>query len=420
MMENVFEVSTPAQMKFICNAETGNWVLAERCDAEVISRISRMGAAEGLYRGISLILLNVSRVCNFDCTYCLIGDSREEGELMSWEVGKKAIERVMELPEEDRYVIFHGSEPMTNYELVKRLVTYAVQLRSHIRFAIQSNGSLFDEDSIRFLSQNDVYIGVSLDGLKNHQNTTRPYKDGTGSYDDVVKNLHLIRERQGGVGVILVITKDNVNDLVQIVEHFEALAVSSVFLCPVTQGGKSLAPKVSVLIEQMLRIFDRYFNAKMHGRKTIEIENVRKCLINLMPRTAPANCIQCSLGSKYPLVGIDINGCIYPCNYFWGDDRYLLGNIFDDSLDAVINLPQDFRTYKSVSEIPGCSSCEWRRFCGAGCPGSDVMLGRDIRHTRSHYCEYNKTILAYVAKRIHALHEKDLIGPIVMRGSYNS
>lgn len=417
MAENIFELSTLGSKKFICNTKTGNWVLAEFCDAEVVAKISGMENAKRIYKGVSLTLLNVSRVCNFNCTYCLIGNLKKDKELMSWDVGKKAIDRVMELPEENRYVIFHGSEPMTNYELIKQLVMYSVKMTSKIKFAIQSNGSLFNEDSINFFNHNNVYIGISLDGTEKHQNINRPYKDGSGTYNDVIKNLQLIKERQGGIGVILVITKENVNELLQIIEHFENLGIGTVFLCPVTSGNKDLTPNILDLTEKMLLVFGRYFEAKLHGEKSIEIENVRKYLMNLMPKNSPSNCVQCSLGSKYPLVGIDIDGSIYPCDYFWNKKEYLLGNVFDHSLNSVINLPEDFRTYKNVDNILGCSTCDWKRFCGCGCPGSEIMIGKDIKYTKSSYCNYNKTMLKYVAERIQILHEKNLIDQIITRKS---
>jgi len=417
MSEAIFELPTLGSRKFICNAETGNWVLADFCDADVIDEISKPHDFKRTYENVSLTLLNVSRICNFNCKYCLIGDLKGFKSSMSLTVGKKAIDRVMELPKEDRYVIFHGSEPMANYKLIKQLVIYTTKNNSNIQFSIQSNGSLFNKENINFLTQNNVYIGISLDGTERHQNSTRPYTDGSGTYNDVIKNLLLIKERQGEIGVTLVITKENVNELPQIIEHFEGLGIGAVYLCPVAQGKDNLSPNIEILTEKMLKIFDRFFNLKLRGEKTIEIENFRKHLINIIPKNSPSNCVQCSLGSKYPLVGIDIDGGIYPCDYFWDKKEFLLGNIFDHALNSVINLPQDFRTYKNVNSIPGCSTCDWKRFCGGGCPGSEIMSGRDIRHTKSPYCHYNKTMLQYVAERIPILYEKNLIDQIITRKS---
>ncbi len=384
-------------------------------DERVIKRITTCYRNDS-YKGVSLVLLNVSRCCNLDCTYCLIGDLKRDNSMMSYEVGKKAIDRVMELPNEDRYVIFHGSEPMTNFRLVKKLILYCEQKDYKIRFSIQSNGSLFNKETVDFLIRTGVYIGISLDGMKQHQDKNRPYIGGASSYDDVVRNLHLVKERQGGVGVISVVTKENVKCLEEIVEHFEEEGIDTVFFCPVSQGHKDIAPREGELIRNTTKVFDRYFRAKLNGKRTIEIENVRKYLINIAPKTSPSNCVQCSIGSKYPLVGIDVNGDIYPCDYFWGNQKYVLGNIFRNSLASVVNQPIDFRIYRNIDDIGGCSACEWRRFCGGGCPGSSVLKGQDMG-CKSFYCSFNKTMLKYIVERIPLLHEKGLISEIIRRKS---
>lgn len=414
MVKDIFEIETLGSKKFICHSESGNWVLANYLDETVAEKIS--SSHSDLFQGISLTLLNVGRTCNFDCVYCLIGDLKQEGNRMPNKVGMKAIDRITELDESDRYVIFHGSEPMINFELIKDLILYSEEKESRIRFALQSNGSLFNEENLSFLTSKGVYIGVSLDGTEEHQNKNRPYLDGLPSYNDVINNIHLIKEAQGGIGVITVVTRDNVGYLRDIAEHFENEGIDTVYFCPVSQGKKDIAPDERELISNMTEVLDRYFLAKLNGRKTIEIENVRRYLINLIPKVAPPNCVQCSTSSKYPLVGIDINGDIYPCDYFWENKRYLMGNIFENSLKSVINQPCDFRIYRSINDIPGCSSCNWRRFCGGGCPGTLVMKGKDVDR-KGYYCGFTKTMLRYIVELLPLLHQKNLISEIICRKS---
>jgi len=412
----VFELETLDSKKFFCNPQSGRWVFADFMNERVLNKIAPSCRSES-YEGISLVLLNVSRKCNFECTYCLIGDLKQEETVMSYEVGKKAIERVMEIQEEDRYVIFHGSEPMTNFALIKRLILYSEKQSYNIRFSMQSNGSLFNKSNLDFLIHKKVYIGISLDGMREHQNKSRPYVGGIPSYNDVIRSVRLVKENQGGIGVISVVTKDNVKYLREIASHFEKEGIDTVFFCPVSPGNKDIAPQEKELIASMLKVFDRYFHAILNGEKTIEIENVRRYLINFIPKDSPSNCSQCSIGSKYPLVGIDVNGDIYPCDYFWGNKNYLLGNIFTQSLASVVNQPNDFRTYRNVNIISGCSTCNWRRFCGGGCPGA-LVLKRKYIGSKSSYCAFNKTMLKYIVERIPVLHKKGLISQIVRRNPH--
>ncbi|MBN2129020.1 MAG: radical SAM protein [Sedimentisphaerales bacterium] len=411
MKRSIFQLDTLKGNKFICDAESGRWVVADYIDESVVAKISR-ARPQGAYRGMALVLLNVTRACNFDCVYCLIGSLKQEGRSMPYDVARRAIDRVMELPEEDRYVIFHGSEPMMNFALIKRLLLHSHKNGYKIRYAMQSNGSLFDRENIDFLVEMETYIGISLDGTREHHNRNRPYAGGMPSYDDVMANVHLVIERQGGMGVICVVTKANVNSLERIVENLESEGITAVSFCPVSSGNKDIAANEEDLIRNMVCILDRYFLAKLSGTATIEIENARKYLINLAPRTSPVNCVQCSIGSKYPLLGVDVNGDIYPCDYFWGQCEYLLGNIQDDSFDSVINKPRDFRAYRDVNDMRGCSKCDWRRFCGGGCPGTFVLQGKSVA-TKSPYCNFHRAMLQYMARRIPLLHEKGLVREIL-------
>ena len=164
-MNDVFTVLNNSPYQFISNKETGKWALAKSIDDKITNQISSP-IPKRQYNGISTILLNVTRECNFECKYCCIGDLRNAKTKMSEEVGLMAMDRISEIDIQDRYVVFHGSEPMANFSLIESLVNYSNSKNYQIRFAIQSNGSLFNDKNIDFLTKNKVWIGISLDGKK--------------------------------------------------------------------------------------------------------------------------------------------------------------------------------------------------------------------------------------------------------------
>ena len=175
-MENNFVLETDFEgVYFVGNRETGEWGLSNLDNTNNALKGSSRVFSEKPFKGVAMIALNMGRKCNFDCTYCLVGDLKNEGIRMSEKVGIKAIERIIELNSKKLQVVFHGSEPMMNYSLIKKLVSYANN--SRIQFCMQSNGSLFNSKNLKFLSENNVGIGISIDGLKEHQNKTRRYKN---------------------------------------------------------------------------------------------------------------------------------------------------------------------------------------------------------------------------------------------------
>ena len=62
------------------------------------------------------------------------------------------------------------------------------------RFSFSTNGILYDDPCVqRYIQKNRTHIsvGITIDGTKEKHDLQRVYPDGSGSYDDVVKNIPL-------------------------------------------------------------------------------------------------------------------------------------------------------------------------------------------------------------------------------------
>ncbi|MBU3896709.1 MAG: radical SAM protein [Nanoarchaeota archaeon] len=403
-MEHIYSIQTETEhVCFVLNRETGRWVITSRFDKEVRRKISKPFVKRP-FIGTYLIALNMGRYCNFNCKYCLVGDLKSYNKLLDEEVALIALDRIMELDPFDRHLVFHGSEPMLSFPLLKRLVSHAKRLDYNIQFSIQTNGSLFDDTNLLFLVNNNVGIGISFDGLPIHQDTTRPLKDGSPTYHKVLKNIIKVKKHQGNLSIITVVTKYNVNDLSDIIEHYEQLGIDSVLFCPVTPiNDMSLKPDIDDLVLNMTKILDRYIEKTISGERTIRIDNLKHYLRNFFRPKTTSNCIQCGACQKHPLLAIDIDGSIYPCDYLWGNSNYKIGNIVEMSLKDALNSSRNYRCYRDVNNISHCVSCSWKLFCGGGCPGGSLALGGKLEES-SIYCDYNRAMFTYVAKRIPFFH----------------
>lgn len=410
MIYDLFSLQGCQDKHFICNSRTGRWGLAREINEEIADALSNPFPHQP-FCGTQMIVMNISNICNLKCIYCFAEGLKDKK--MSIETGRKTIDRVFELPENSRNLVFHGKEPMTNYELIVDLINYAKQLGT-INFKMQSNGTLFDDPSIEFLVRNEIGIGISLDGLPRHQNKARSYLNRGGSYEEVVKNLEKIRKAQKGISVIAVVSRHNVFDLEEIADHFENIGIDSIFFNPAypKTNNNDFCPNQEVLIKQMTSLFDKKIAKILAGRSGIEIGNLKDVLRTFFSPKITTNCIRCNGTMIHPLIGIDIDGSIYPCDLFWGMEDYKIGNIFDMRLEDSFNHPRNFRTYRTIDNIPSCLSCRWQKFCGGECPGSSVRHSQTIAK-RGYYCEYRKAILEYAAQKIPFLHEKRILGKLL-------
>jgi uncharacterized protein len=153
------------------------------------------------------IVIKVSNRCNLACDYCYMFEKADQ----SWRkkpklISKKTIRRLAlrisaymrehELAE--LLVDLHGGEPLlAGPELLRYLVT---TLRAavgrtpgqRLRFSMQTNALLLNEQWLALLHELDVKLGVSLDGDE-QGNRRRVDRQGTNSYSRVHAALELLQ-----------------------------------------------------------------------------------------------------------------------------------------------------------------------------------------------------------------------------------
>ena len=128
---------------------------------------------------VKALCLHVSHTCNLNCSYCFASQGKYHGEraLMSYEVGKRALDFLMEHSgsRTNLEVDFFGGEPLMNWDVVKRLVQYARSVEKergkNFRFTLTTNGMLIDDDVIDFANKEMSNVVLSL---AVRRSTTRP------------------------------------------------------------------------------------------------------------------------------------------------------------------------------------------------------------------------------------------------------
>ena len=134
--------------------------------------------------------------CNSQCIYCYEksmndfggGDNREinidisapESSEVDIDSLKKFIEK-----DQDPIIIFYGGEPLLEIEKMIKIMD-----NIDVPYRMQTNGKLLNRLPIKYLNKIDKIL-VSIDGTKERTD----YNRGSGTYDLVMKNLSLIKEK---------------------------------------------------------------------------------------------------------------------------------------------------------------------------------------------------------------------------------
>lgn len=154
-------------------------------------------------KDIKFITFCVTEECNLRCKYCYM-DSKNSFHRMDFETAKKAVDFFL-----DQEVIqpsvtwdFIGGEPTLEMDLIDKISDYikaAMYRRNHpwfdnYLFSIGTNGLLYGTEKVqKYIEKNRSHVSMSItiDGTREKHDLQRVKIDGSGSYDDVVKNIAL-------------------------------------------------------------------------------------------------------------------------------------------------------------------------------------------------------------------------------------
>ena len=402
-----------SDLKFVINPENGKWIYTNN-PTRYEDRVSGSFKMQPL-KGTRLIVLNIGRDCNLRCKYCLVGAKRNDKGVMPLAIAKETLRRVSEMKDGTKRVVFHGSEPLINFELIKDIIEYGKETDKDIEYSIQTNGTLLSYSIVKFLVKNGVYIGVSLDGTRDAHNITRPFINGQGSYDIVVKNLSIVKNLQGRSSFISVVTKHNVNQLSEIVSLAKELNVHSVAFNPVITDDHSLMPSEKELTENLIKVADSYFHDLLNNIKTPRIDHPERYISSLLHSQKFTNsCLLCGAGPINPLIGVDIDGTLYPCDHFWGEKDYAIGHISNISFDEASSSGKNFRNNENIGNVDSCMSCTWKRICSGGCPGGSLLNGN------LQYCITTNALMNYFVGKIPELKNNGLLLKIMKPQAFDN
>jgi uncharacterized protein len=170
-----------------------------------VSEIRRLVLRYGLMH----LTLCVTEDCNFRCKYCAYSDyykytRNHSNRYMDFTTAKKALDYYFSLLKEGRKhnplrkpsIGFYGGEPLLNFKLIEKCVGYIKEVYGNqgTVYNITTNGSLLQKEKAEWLMDNGFIISVSLDGPEEEHDRLRVYKNGKGTFKDIMENIGPIME----------------------------------------------------------------------------------------------------------------------------------------------------------------------------------------------------------------------------------
>ena len=353
---------------------------------------------EGRAKSVTFI---VTKDCQLACKYCYLVGKNEE-ERMSFETAKKAIDYILNNRKmfQENSVIweFIGGEPFIEIDLIDKVSDYLKEqmyLLEHpwfnsYRFSFSTNGINYHEEKVqRYIqkNQNHLSIGITIDGTKQKHDLNRVYKDGRGSYEDVVRNIPLWLEQFPGGGTKVTIASPDIPYIKESVLHLYSLGIKeiniNVVFEDVWQEGDDL-----LFEEQLMQLADVIIDGDLYQENTCSFfaEHIGKPM-----NRETDNQNWCGAGK---MLAVDAAGMFYPCTRFAqyslrNKKAAIIGNV-EEGINQ--NLLRPFlaldRCTQSTQE---CIECEVAQGC-AWCQGEnyDAAESNTIYQRATAICKMHK------------------------------
>ena len=325
-----------------------------------------------------IVVWNITRRCNLKCIHCYSdSDSKTYPGELNWDQCVNVIDDLAQygIPA----LLLSGGEPTIHPQFFE-LAGYA---RSKgLRLTLSTNGTLIDEEKASQIKDLGFsYVGISLDGI----GATHDYFRGReGAFDKAVQAFRNCKAVGQKVGLRLTLSRQNIDDLDQILDFIEREDIERVCFYHLVPSGRGSAMS-AVLHEDTRSAIDRILArtskwvAEGKPREVLTVdqpvdgaylylklkeENPERAqqVIDLLRWNGGGN-----NSSGTGIGNIDTQGNVHP-DQFWQD--LILGNVkqrpFSEIWQNKQNATLDQLRNRKEHLTGRCKDCQFLDICGGG------------------------------------------------------
>lgn len=363
-------------------------------------------------------ICKIASRCNLDCDYCYVYHHADQ----SWrkqpvrmtletaaQIGKRVHEHAVahELTVVD--VTLHGGEPFLlglDYigELCTVITTHAQTTK--IQFHTQTNGTLFNAETLEFCRRWNIKIGLSCDGPRSATDLHRVDHQGRTSFDKLEATLHLLSSPAGQEvweGFLTVV--DLRNNPVEVYEYLRSFQPKSIeFLFPLGHHdmlppGKTETLDTTPYADWILQIFEMWYRQRPYTTKVRRFRDIIALSMGASHSSEewglqPVDFLV--IESNGEIQGVDTLKVTFP-----GASELGL-NIFEHSIDDVYHVPQVIERQSGWSALCNtCQECEFVKVCGGGYFPHRYSARNGFANP-SVYCADIKKMITHVMRTVKA------------------
>jgi uncharacterized protein len=350
----------------LAELQSAGFVVDDATDEDRVFEVQYQARRYGLQELWFTVM--TTSACNLACSYCYQGSAAQTGTM-----GPRETEAITQFIQgyagqegcRQLALMLYGGEPLLNLDQGLRLIDSVASWArgAGVEFAtgVVTNGTLFDRQVAEALARYPQRVSqITLDGPRHVHDARRPYRNGRGTYDDIVGALELHQEL--GLGHLLLridVDRQNVDQMRELLRDLRArglhrIPVAFGLIQPKTQacasyshrclGGPELRRLVPPLWEMAL---EEGFDLKLRPEALFAY---------------------CGAQTNFSFT-IDPHGGLYKCSNFVGLPEHRIASIGPDG--SLTDLAFEYYDWMSRDplKMPRCRKCKVLPLCGGGCAG---------------------------------------------------
>lgn len=358
----------------------------------------------------------IGPICNLDCKYCFYLEKEKlyAGE-RKWAMPDNVLEAyiaqyIHAQPNDVVSFAWQGGEPtLLGVDYFRKIVELQKKHADgkRIENALQTNGTLLDDEWCEFLSANRFLVGLSIDGPRELHDTYRVDKKQQPTFDLVVRGIDFMKKHATEFNTLTVVNRANSQKPLEVYRFLKSIGSGFLQFIPLVERlpqtrlkvlGLDLAEPSPLEDPERPPVTDWSVRSVDYGQFLVTIFNewVRRDVGRVyvqhfdvaLGNWAGVGSSLCVFSEKCgAAMAIEHNGDLYSCDHYVYP-QYKLGNVLNQSLGemATSEKQQAFGNYKSESLPQYCRNCEVKFACHGECPKHRFIRTADGEDGLNYLC----------------------------------
>ena len=356
-----------------------------------------------------LCIVYLTDKCNLACKYCH-SDSRMDSPELSDDVMGAIVDFIAGMPQKHIALEFQGGETLLRFGALKKfLALFDEKMRDCGKVVeskvIVSNMTVMTEEIAEFVLDNDIGLCTSLDGPKELHDRQRPFCDGSGSYDVLMRWVEFFSARERRLSFLPTITSISLEyDPESIVDAYMRAGAKRIMFRPVYGVGRGgdetgLLMQPGDYFEFWKKALDYMVKLSMDG-KVFYDSTVQSMLVSIFTDMRSDMCMRRPCGAGITQFAFYLDGSVYACDLGKKNDLFKLGDVMSSSYEDVFLNTIQFRANTREFQ-PLCDTCVYAAFCNVCMCKSYARTGSVVPVTPLDFdCKVNKMMFDYIFEKM--------------------